>query len=462
MKHILLVIASLLFSVLFFEKSIGINLLIFSIITLIVLSVYHPQKAKQKENIVYSVVYLLSAIFVFIQDSSLSIFANCVAFFTLVGLFSDHKTSIYINWLNGVFTSIAGLLFIKVNHPEKKKHHQNIDLLHLTKLIVIPIVFVVIFILLYKNGNPLFEDMINKINFDFINIQWLLLTILGFYLFINISEPVQVEPATTKDLSLKNELFKSEKFSDEKLKKEKQLGTTLLSLLNLLIGFYLITDIISIQSLDISRASVLSAEVHKGINTLIASIIMAISIILYFFRGDLNFYKENRLLKYLTFLWIIFNVVLVALIFIKNQNYITAFGLTNKRIGVHIYISLVLIGLLTTFLKVVKTKNMVFLFRVNTQIAFCILIALSAINWDHTITNYNLNTAKSYDLNYLIELSDANAILLKEYSKQHTLDPKLNYKIDIKYADYLKKIEEKTWQELSFKEYKMSDTDKAL
>ena len=465
MKHISIIIASVLFSFLFFEKSIGLNLLIFSIITIVVLAFYNPKKFRNSRILLYSLAYITTAAFVFIQDSSLSIIANCVAFFTLVGGISQDKASIYINWINGLFTTISGFFFRQVEANKNKEHidwKKDIDVIHLAKLIGIPLVFITVFVLLYKNGNPMFNELVDKINFNFINFQWLLFTVLGYYLFSNISKPIQIEPATSKDISTKNELFKTDSFSVEKLKKEKQLGTTLLGLLNLLIILFIITDIATLISTEYTNASSMSALVHNGINTLIASIIIAIVIILYFFRGNINFYSENKTLKNLTYLWIFLNVVLIALIAIKNQNYITSFGLTYKRIGVHIYIFLTFIGLITTFLKVMKVKNMVFLFRINTVIAYSILILFSTLNWDYTITKYNLNNANSYDLEYLIGLSESNAIQLKHFSQDTELAPYFYNKIDTKYANFLRHSENKDWLEKSLPDYTITEEEKSL
>ena len=147
---------------------------------------------------------------------------------------------------------------------------------------------------------------------------------------------------------------------------------------------------------------------------------MLLVIILYFFRGNLNFYTENKTLKYITFTWITLNIILIILIAIKNQTYITSFGLTYKRIGVHIYILLTLIGLVSTFLKVLKIKNLTFLFRRNTQAAFIVLVICSAINWDATITTYNLTHVDEFDMDYLINLSNRNAVILHDL--KDTLD----------------------------------------
>ena len=66
------------------------------------------------------------------------------------------------------------------------------------------------------------------------------------------------------------------------------------------------------------------------------------------------------------------------------------------------------------FLKIDKTKNIWYLFRSNTKAAFVVLVIAAMVNWDYLITNYNFNYAKSMDINYLIDLSDNNTLLLKE------------------------------------------------
>lgn len=460
MKHVIILITSFLFSFLFFEKTIGLNLTIFSIITIAFLLFYNAKKFKERTIIFYTLAYILTAVFVFMQHSHLSIIANCVAFFTLVGAVSENKASIYVNWLNGIYTTVAGFFHRTFENNDNKTSlnwTKTIDVVHVTKLIGIPLVFIIVFVLLYKNGNPFFNDMVSKINLNFVNVQWLLFTVLGYYLFSNISKPAQVEPATSRDVNTKNKLFKSDTFSEEQLKKEKQLGTTLLGLLNLLIVLYIITDIAYLATSNATTGTEMSLQVHNGINTLIASILIAIVIILYFFRGNLNFYAENRTLKSLTYLWIILNVVLIVLIAIKNQNYITSFGLTYKRIGVNIYILLTLIGLVTTFLKVMNIKNMVYLFRINTQIAFVTLILFSTVNWDYTITKYNLEQVQDFDISYLINLSDRNAVILHDKKDNLPISYEAKNRIITKYRSHVKDMLESDWQEWSYETFEIDN-----
>ena len=458
MKKSLLFIGAFLFSTLFYDKSIGLNLFLFSIVTLVVLFTNNQDDFKHKKTILYASLYLITGLAVFFHDSLVAVIANFVAFFTLIGLLSEHKSSIYVNWLNGLYTIIAGIFHrnFSINETTQKvESKKDVDYIHLTKIILVPAIIIIIFIGLYQNGNPLFNSLIEKIDFSFINFQWLLFAGLGYYLLSNIHKPIEVEPATEIDLKTGNELTQSNQFSITELKKENQLGIILISLLNALIVLFLITDITFILTNTEIRGSVFSSQVHSGINALIGSIVIAIIILLYVFRGDINFYKENKTLKRLAFVWIILNVILVLSIAIKNTQYIYYFGLTYKRIGVLIYLTLTVTGLITTLRKIDKIKNIWYLLRVNTRAAFVVLIIASTINWDYHITNYNFNYAKSMDFNYLIELSNNNTFLLKEQVESKNLDQDSVKLIEKKYNRYVYELRTNSWQELQYDNLKL-------
>ncbi|SFZ92711.1 protein of unknown function [Flaviramulus basaltis] len=458
MKKIFLFIGAILFSILFHKQGVGLNLSIFSFITLILLVIFNKSAFKQKSTLAYSVLYLITAITVFIYNNSLSIIANFVAFFTLVGQVSEQNSSIYINWINGLYTIVAGYFHRNFNINETKQKvisNKDIDYLHLIKIIGIPLALIIVFICLYKNGNPMFNELVNKIDFSFINFQWLLVAICGYYLLNNICKPVIIEPTTTLDINTGNYLSKKGEINIGDLKKEHQFGFILISALNLLIILFLITDITYLLTSNDLRASTFSNQVHSSIYTLIASIVIAIIIILYFFRGNLNFYSKNRSLKTLAYLWITLNSILIVNILIKDFQYIYYFGFTYKRIGVLIYLLLTVIGLITTFIKVKNVMNFWYLFRINSLTTFTILVTCATVNWDGCITIYNLNYAKSMDFKYLIRLSNNNVFTLINYLDDHNLDNYKNSVIRRKYKRYLKELNAKSWQEIQFDNFKI-------
>lgn len=458
MKNLSLIIGAFIFSLLFYKQNVGLNLSLFSLLTIFVLIAHNINAFKKRKTIALSIIYIITALSIFLYKSNLTIIANCVAFFTLIGQVSQHKSSIYINWLNGLYTFIAGFFhrnFENNTAEEKVVLKRNIDYIYWIKIIGIPLTIIIIFISLYKNGNPMFNDLISKIDFSFINVQWLLLATLGYYLLYNISTPIQINPATEIDLKTNNFLTKKNDFFIENIKKENQLGLVLITLLNVLIGLFLITDILYLVSANDLRASVFSSQVHNGINALIASIIIAIIIILYFFRGNLNFYKDNKKLKIVTYTWIILNTILVINIVVKDSQYIYYFGFTYKRIGVLVYLLLTLIGLFTTFIKVQKVKNFWFLLRINTLTAFTILIISCTINWDSYITIFNLNYAKSMDFKYLIELSNNNTFILKNHIEQNDLDVENELLVERKFKTYINELKNENWQETSYDHFKL-------
>lgn len=458
MKHIPLVIGALLFSTLFHKQGIGLNLSVFSLLALALIIAFNKSAFKHKSTIAYSALYIITAVSVFIYNNSLSVIANTVAFFTLVGQVSEQNSSIYINWINGLYSTAAGFFQrnFSVNEKEEKVvSKKDIDYFHLFKIIGIPLILVIIFISLYKNGNPVFNDLINSIDFSFINFQWILVAFCGYYLLSNITQPVIVDPATAIDANTGNDLSNKRELIIDELKKENQFGFILITALNVLILFFLITDISYLLTSTDLRASSFSNQVHSGIYALIASIVIAIIIILYFFRGDLNFYKENKNLKLVAYLWIALNAFLVINIIIKDTQYIYYFGLTYKRIGVLIYLLLTIIGLVTTSIKVKNIKNFWYLFRINALTAFTILIISSTINWDSYITIYNLNYSKSMDFKYLVNLSDNNAFILKNYVDEHDLDRSKTSTVNNKYKNYLRKLNNNSWQEIQFDNLKL-------
>ena len=463
MKQIILIIASLLFSTLFYNQNIGINLSIFSLVAVLLLFAFNRDRFGSIKVILFATAYLLTAFLVFFINSQLSILANCVAFVTLVGAVSNSQTSIFISWFNGLYTTIAGFFhrnFEVIEEGQSVKVKKSIDIWHWIKLIGIPTLFIGLFVFLYQNGNPIFERFITGINFEWLNLQWILFAVLGYFLFGNISRPVLVDSATTADLSAGNHLKNKGLRPEEQLLKEKQLGTLLLTVLNLLILFYLITDVVYLLDSQSMSDLSLTERVHSSVYALIASILLAICILLFFFRGDLNFYKGSIRIKQLSYLWIALNALLVCTVIIKNNQYVGDFGLTYKRIGVYIYALLTFFGLASTFFKLLQIKNIWYLFRVNTAAVFVVLMACSFIDWDVEITRFNLEKTQRTDFYYLLNLSERNVHLLRNHAEKNELTTELQLQIQDKYLHYLEKSEEKNWQELTYNAMNLSQQPK--
>ena len=216
----------------------------------------------------------------------------------------------------------------------------------------------------------------------------------------------------------------------------------LLFMLNILL---LTVNIIDINWVWIGfewNGAYLKQFVHEGTYLLIISILISIAITLYFFRGNLNFYKKNKLLRLLSFIWLFQNGILVISVAIRNFWYINYFALAYKRIGVIVFLILTLYGIITVVYKIKDSKTGFFLLRKNSMSLYLILIVLTFFNWDLIIANYNISSyQKSFvHLDYLSTLSNKTLPYLELQDSQ------------------LEKIAESQKQLFSFKE-KFMTTD---
>jgi hypothetical protein len=59
------------------------------------------------------------------------------------------------------------------------------------------------------------------------------------------------------------------------------------------------------------------------------------------------------------------------------------------------------------------------------------------------------------DFNYLIELSNNNAFILKNYLDKNNLNDKKTLTINRKFKNYLRELKNKSWQESQFDNFKL-------
>jgi len=460
--HLKSILSALAFSFLFYSKSFGLNLFLISILVVVLITTL---KKNRPISWLHASVYISTAIFVFLNPTGFTIFVHLMAFLAFVGKSISQKSSLHVAWLIGLINMIIASI---VNYNEGRKtkiEKKDISpkLLNRLKGGLAAFCLLLVFALLYRNANPVFENIIEQIDLSFISVPWLFFTLLGYVLFLHLLRPLYPKELIDFDHGQGTELEKPTELvligSKKRLEGEQTLGSTVFLALNLLLIFFLATDIIYLfQENNITNASY-SQSVHEGVYALMFSIICAIGLILYFFRGDLNFFEGNKRIKVLTYIWIALNLVLVAFTCYKNYTYVEALGLTYKRIGVFVYLLLILTGLVTAYIKVSQIKNFWYLVRTNIAVVFFFLGLSAVVPWDQAITKFNLYNISNPDLGYLIDLGESNSELLYEYAKTNKDETPLDFKRPIgeKYQAFLETQSEKTWQEYSL--YNLTNTD---
>lgn len=221
------------------------------------------------------------------------------------------------------------------------------------------------------------------------------------------------DEAQTFDLHRKHKASKSS--NPIALKYHYKTALITVILLNLLLAMVNLADIGSVWTgFQYESPYALSRFVHTGTYWLIFSIFLSGCVVLYFFRGNLNFLKNNRSLRTLTQVWLLQNALLALSVGMRNYHYIAGYGLAYKRIGVLIFLLLTIIGLYTLYTKVAQQRSFFYLAHTNAWAWYGIWLLCSTVNWDECITRYNLSRRPdSIDMQFLIHsVSDKNTYLL--------------------------------------------------
>nr|MBA3972555.1 DUF4173 domain-containing protein [Bacteroidota bacterium] len=440
-----LIISLLLYSILFYDQSAGINFLLFSIAVVGLLVYRNTALLKDKAWLSVAAGVIVSSFFIFMYGSALSIWANLFSLFILSGLSINPKTS----FLTSVFLTVCAIgsscVFMFIDWVTRKSkqiagEYQRPFYVKMF-LIVIPFLIAILFFFFYQTSNPLFYDFTKDINLDFISIGWMFFTLGGLLLLYGFYHNTIMPGVAAADeraaLLLTPEVATRKNFLNGMMRidNENLSGIILFTMLNALL---LILNLLDLNYFlfdgKLPKGIDHKAFVHDGIGTLITSVIVAILIILFYFRGELNFYQKSKWIRIMAFIWIFQNAFMIFSSAYRNDMYIDESGISYKKIGVYVYLLLTLIGLITTFVKVWKVKTNWYLFKVNASVYYYILVLSCIPNWDVIITDFNI---KKHD----VENKKLEKYLLLDLSYKNlpqllSLPDSLAFTEDINARDY--------------------------
>ena len=432
MRNLIFLITTLAFSILFYEQYLGLNIILFNLVCFSGLFLLKQLRLPTRLSKIIGLSVITSGGFVLYHNTYASIiihFVNWIAFIGLLNYKNAKMISTLIpigmaNTVLGLFSAFKSIFKTKPNVSSGKKRLK-------LGLYIIPLGIILIFLMIYRASNPVFDEFISKVTdvifkpFDYINFEYLPIFILGLIvsapiLFEYKHPDLERQDQNTTDVLNRKRIKRRIKFKVKGLSNEYQAGLFLLLVLNILLAIVNVFDIYTVWINFAFEGQTLKAFVHQGTYLLILSILISIGIVLYFFRNNLNFYSNNKRLKTYTYIWIIQNIVLTSSVFVRCYHYISHFGLAYKRIGVIVFLVAVVIGLLTVYNKVKEVKTSQYLWRVNLLSIFILLNGLTFFNWDVLIAKYNIaNYKKSYvHFIYLSKLSDSALFALQIPTEQ--------------------------------------------
>lgn len=467
-KDICILVAVIAYSFLFYQQRAGLNFLLFAI--LIVGLLYSQTRADQRKQpswYVTAAASILTGISIVVTGSELAIALNIASVLLLAAFSLSPRSSIFVAAANALYSCASAFISFSIKTYNSKEQKAGglilagVQRQHIF-MIGIPVAVTTVFLVIYASASSAFSYVLSQFEISFISIEWLVFTMIGFVLLFGIFYQKLIPIITETDLAAGNTLTRirvtrKRGFKLPELRYEYKTSVLLLVLLNLLLLFFILSDAYYLTIGTLPESVAYSDFLHQGVYGLIFSILLAMAVLLYVFRGNLNFISNSKTLKLLAYTWLALNVVLVLLTVSKNSMYVLHFGLTYKRIGVYTYLLLTAVGLGLSFIKIAQVKNNWFLFRKNAWSVYVVLLLLSSYNWDKAITYFNIHVARTTDYQYLSRLSDVNLPellqasdnekgLFSEVKQQHLQFRKLYF---------LERVSKQNWQSWSYSDWRL-------
>ena len=290
--------------------------------------------------------------------------------------------------------------------------------------ILIPLVLISIFFGIYSAGSNHFASIFSDYEIDINFWQLLVITILGFFIAFNFWNYSVEKLIYKQNHILENEFTDKDKiqkatYSFLDLDSERMSGVVSLFCLNVLLIAFIVTFNYE-QFVEIPKTTIqLGEETHERVNAVILSIIMAILVIMFYFKSGFNFDVKAKSLKILAKIWIFLNAILIISAFVKNTEYIMDMGFTYKKVGVYAFFALSLLGLILTFIKIRSKKTNAYLINSMSWVFYGTILACSYINWGGIITAQNMKR-KDFAINYhLTSINFSQKYLLKYADEKH-------------------------------------------
>lgn len=435
----------LVYNYIFWNEKPGINFGIFSTLLAASLAVSRPEIIYRINWWFVVVCVILTGIGVTLFNSGLSIamhFFSCLVMIVFSWPSNVKSPAIAIfNFFAGAFNQVLSFFLNGIKFISKTKSGRTF--LYYFKIAIAPIAVMGIYLLLYSGSSNTFANYFNgffttlgeliESFFENVSAPWLVFLLGGMtlialalkstpairiinYLNEGFDDLFRINKSVKKVSGFRHMIYRPV-IPMNAIRKQFKSGVFLLIGVNILLLIFNITDIKENWfGYQVPENFSLKNFVHEATWYLIISMLLSMVILLYYFHGNLNFYKKNKTIKILSYVWIVQNTLLCISVLLRNWHYISYHGLAYKRIGVLVFLALVIVGLITMYRKIEQKKSAKWLLKINSAACVFLLSGLSLVNWDMVIARYNLNhTNKSeIDIDFYLKLGPAVYPMLYE------------------------------------------------
>ena len=476
-KIALVTVLTLLFNDLFWGEKLGLNLIIYGLLAGGGMLLLNPEIRTFRTVQITGAGTLLAMIFLLLHGSGAARFAvisSTMAFFGFA--LQPELRSLAASLLTIITNLFFSLRALFAEIPALSKAPQpKTRLRSYLAISIVPLIFVALFWLIFKGANPRFAALSDSLFssletflqtiFAGISLPRLMFVLLGLFLSLGLIFNARIRNFLGWEKSETDTLTRARLREQHRhrlnlldirmlgLKREYRAAMILVVLVNILA---LVANIIDISwiwfGFEVPDNFSLKQFVHEGTYLLILSILLSMGIMFYYFRGNQNFYKQNRPLRIACKVWIVQNVIMLFSVFLRNYHYIDYHGLAYKRIGVIFFLAITLFGLWTLWNKIERRRTFFHIFRVNAWATYAAMLLIAGINWDMFIAKYNVSRIGKADIDipFLLKLSDKTLPYLDQHREVFSYNAfkygDLNRKLDYRIRQYKVRQEEYSWR----------------
>ena len=449
LKIALVIAGAILFNLIFWHEKLALNAILFDIFILVSVFYLYPAAFTKPALKWLLLAHAITIITLVVHNTILSKLAFSTTLLLLVVFTQYLHRSVWYAAASAAGNYVLFLFSFFENIKQLKcPGVKSLGIIKGIRFLIIPLFIAGAFFLLYAFSNAVFQDVVKGMVMAIEHFFTKLFTwfgwsrfsflLLGLFITGGLLLKMHTNYFSEKELLQRNDLVRTKNNIQKwkasvsfdllslfmgrfakgvfALRNENTVGILSLVMLNILLLFINVIDVVYVWfGFTYTPNLNLKDYVHEGTGMLIFSIVLAMMVLLFFFRGNLNFYKKNKWLRYGAYGWILQNAVLVISVLFRDYYYIQHMGLAYKRIGVLVFLSMVLMGLITVFIKIHQRKTSYYLLRVNGWFAIIILVAASCVHWDETMATYNLAHKNTIpvDVKFLLTLSDKTLPLIQ-------------------------------------------------
>lgn len=364
-KHHLILLTSVIFLLLFYDEYLGLNFGLLGWVYAALTAFTTPVKNRNRTFFAVLITTVISSLAFMWYGDDASFFAAVCSLALLS--FRARNRSLKSTFVIPVFmVSFLTFIFrIFQTHSWLPKSAASRTLQQALGFFVIPAAFITVFFLVYAQGSTHFAALLTHYRWNFDFLQFFGLLFAGFFIAFNYWNHWIPVFLIRNNHILDNDFSADEnapRFSNVMNSKTRRLSAVVtLAALSALLLIFLLTFNYEQFYESPKPAGKLSVETHERVNAVIVSILMAVGVVLFYFKSRLNFTQDGRTVKVLAKIWLALNAVLVLSTLTKNSEYVLNYGLTYKRLGVYAFLMLCLIALTVSFIKIQHKKTNAFL-----------------------------------------------------------------------------------------------------